>query len=178
MFANIAVSKKSQRGERTRQLLTGIFYACFIIYGFVTPCEKLMLSRPLCGDGQRVSYGTVFLFPVRYTNSFNMSETEKKNLHGVKHSNPLASDTQKNLKKLLKEVSNQASALQRSYNQLKEDFKRKDEANARACYFIISTGLAKEYSEFCANNSEFDGWYNACLLKLGLDSQNNKSRLS
>lgn len=60
MFANIAVSKKSQRGERTRQLLTGIFYACFIIYGFVTPCEKLMLSRPLCGDGQRVSYGTVF----------------------------------------------------------------------------------------------------------------------
>lgn len=87
-------------------------------------------------------------------------------------------NTSKDLKKLLKEVSNQTSALQQSYNQLKEDFKRKDEANSRACYFIISVGLAKEYSEFCVKNNDFDGWYNACLFKLGLDSQTNKSQLS
>ena len=82
------------------------------------------------------------------------------------------------IKQQLSSIEREFSSLQQSYNQLKEDFKRKDEANARACYFIISMGLAKEYSEFCVNNSEFDGWYNACLFKLGLDSKNNKSKIS
>ena len=89
-----------------------------------------------------------------------------------------ASTSKVNIKKNLSSIEKEFSSLQQSYNQLKEDFKRKDEANARACYFIISMGLAKEYSEFCVNNSEFDGWYNACLFKLGLDSQNNKSKIS
>ena len=155
MFANIATSLHS-RGERTRQILTGIFYA-LLIYGFVTPCIVVMAILPLLGEGQR-EVRDRFLFPARETNSFEMSKLAEKNLNEVNNST--------------------LASLQQSYNQLKEDFKRKYEANARACYFIISMGLAKEYSEFILQNNDYKGWYNACLFKLGLDSQTNKSKLS
>ena len=56
------VSKKLQRGERTRQILTGIFYA-LLIYGFVTPCGALM--RPLPESGGRQRGAELFLFPSR-----------------------------------------------------------------------------------------------------------------
>lgn len=94
MFANIVVSEKSKRGELARQILTGIFYT-LLIYGFVTPCDLLMQSRPLLGDGQWVVRNH-FLFSVHDTNSFNMSESREKNLQGVKHSNPSATAVVRN----------------------------------------------------------------------------------
>lgn len=111
----------------------------------------------------------------------NLMPNHAKNLNEVNNSTLASTGNARKastIKQQLSSIEREFSSLQQSYNQLKEDFKRKDEANARACYFIISMGLAKEYSEFCVNNSEFDGWYNACLFKLGLDSKNNKSKIS
>lgn len=81
MFSNIALSKHARRGERARQILTGIFYA-LLIYGFVTPCGALMRPQPLLGVGQR-DVQNRFLFSAHETDSFEMSKLEEKNLQAT-----------------------------------------------------------------------------------------------
>ena len=145
MFANIAVLS-ILKGGTTRRKLSGIFCTLLLVnFGFVTPC---IVVRLYCSQSERqrevresikitvstpvwsVNAPTAFevdsngkakpfsFFAQKITNSTVMLSTEK-NLQGVKHSNPLASNTQKNLKKLLKEVSKQVTELQQENNFLR-----------------------------------------------------------
>lgn len=144
------VSKKLQRGERTRQILTGIFYA-LLIYGFATPCDLLMQSRPLCGDGQW-EVRNHSLFSAHETDSFKMSENREKNLQGVKYSNPSAS-------KLTK------AQLTEQLNQYTHRYSIERNAKNRAYAYIISEGKLCGFADFCRKYLVAD-WHAACLTGL------------
>ncbi len=99
------------RGMRTRNILTGIFYT-LLIYGFVTPCGRLMAPLPRVGEGQW-EVRNHSLFSAQSINSFNMSELHEKNLQGVNNSNPSAKPEPESLKKLIRELEKRVSELQR-----------------------------------------------------------------
>lgn len=132
MFSNIAVSKKSNRGERTRQILTGIFYA-LLIYGFATPCDLLMQSRPLLGDGQW-EVRNHSLFSAHETDSFEMSETTVKNLQGVKHSNPSATTVVRNTAISSKALQRQLTKLQKEVTDLHQAY---EQARKEKFYYLF-----------------------------------------
>lgn len=120
------VSKKSSRGERTRQILTGIFYA-LLIYGFVTPCWSLMAQLPLDGEGQW-DVRDHSLFSAHHTNSFEMSKNPVKNLQGVKNSNPSATTVVRNtaissntLQRQLSKLQKEVTGLHAAYEQVRKE---------------------------------------------------------
>lgn len=132
MFANIAVSKHARRGERARQILTGIFYA-LLIYGFVTPCGALMRPQPLLGVGQR-DVQNRFLFSAHETDSFEMSKLEEKNLQGVKYSNPSATTVVRNTAISSKSLQRQLTKLQKEIASLHEAY---EQARKEKFYYLF-----------------------------------------
>lgn len=143
------MSKHARRGDRTRQILTGIFYT-LLIYGFVTPCGALMRPQPLLGVGQRDMQNR-FLFSAN-TNSFEMSKLEEKNLQGVKYSNPSASKLTK--KQLIQEL-----------NKSQDNERIERDAKNKAYAYILSEGKFYGFADFCREFPDAD-WHAACLTGL------------
>lgn len=149
MFSNIALSKHARRGERARQILTGIFYA-LLIYGFVTPCGALMRPQPLLGVGQR-DVQNRFLFSAHETDSFEMSKLEEKNLQATSIQKEYARTPTKRVhtkKKLLEYLSVEENAKNKAY------------------YYIISSGNLEQFTNFCKQLPDGIDYGAACTAAL------------
>lgn len=149
MFANIAVSLHASRGERTRQILTGIFYT-LLIYGFVTPCIVVMAILPRLGEGQR-EVRNRFLFFAHRTNSFEMSKIVEKNLQATSIQKEYARTPTKRVhtkKKLLEYLSIEENAKNKAY------------------YYIISSGNLEQFTNFCKQLPDGIDYGAACTAAL------------
>ena len=168
MFSNIAVSKKSSRGERTRQILTGIFYA-LLIYGFVTPCWCLMAQLPLDGVGQW-EVRNHFLFSAHETDSFEMSKNPEKNLQGVKHSNPSATTVVRNTAISPKALQRQLSKLQKEISDLHYAY---EQARKEKFYYLFYISkMCSWYLPFYQQKNSIDSQDWEKLYKQSVEQSN------
>lgn len=177
MFANIAVHSNTESGT-SRSKLTGIFYTFLLLnFGFVTPCEKLMLSRPLCGDGQREvrdQLNTTVSTPVWSVNAPTALRVECNgkakpfSFFAQKTNSTVMHSTEKNLQatSIQKEYARTPTKRVHTKKKLLEYLSIEENAKNKAYYYIISSGNLEQFTNFCKQLPDGIDYGAACTAAL------------
>jgi hypothetical protein len=156
-FCTFALDLHTQGRLDARHIPAGFFYAPDTICGSVPPCGGLMAPLPLRCKSTGKAEPFFYFSPNKHF--LKMTYTEKDCFKG-KHSTRKATPTERNTVSEIKQLhaENRQSTINglmnRSVNQLINDFLVEMDAKNKAYYFILEHGHFDAFKSYCQNSKK------------------------